>query len=1002
MTQVPDQVVALVETFTHNYSAYKSGAYKEEQLKQEFLNPFFEALGWDVNNTKKKAAPQYRDVIFEDSIKVATGIQAPDYCFTLAGAKKFFVEAKKPSIDVQNDTDAIYQLRTYAWSAKLPLSILTNFEYFAVYEPRRKPLPQDKPSAERVKILRFDEYVDKWDEIAGIFSWNAVLQGSFDKFAEDKEKKRGTQEVGDEFLAEIEGWRDSIAKNIAIRNPSLSIYDLNDAVQKTIDRIVFLRMCEARGIERFGQLQDLLCGDKVYERLGQIYKRSDEKYNSGLFHFEREKARSAPPDTTTLGLSIDDSTLKDIIRNLYYPNSPYQFSVIPPEILGNIYECFLGKVIRLTEGHRAKVEEKPEVKKAGGVYYTPTYIVEHIVGSSIGRLCKGRTPKAISELRLLDPSCGSGSFLLGAYTRLLNYHQEYYSSQAKPEKFKDQIYQGKGGDWFLTIKEKKRILLNNIYGVDIDPQAVEVTKLSLLLKVLEGENKDVFERQQKLYRDRALPDLDNNIKCGNSLVDPDFYRGGVQTTLDMERVYHVNAFDWGKEFPDVMARGGFDVVIGNPPYVRQEKLGEFKNYFESHFQVFSSIADLYSYFIERGYNLLRDGGIFSYIVGNKWMRAGYGEPLREWLGSKNVDEVIDFGSLPVFKQATTYPCIIHIVKSAPSSNVKVTQVKTLEFRDLTSYADENAYTVPRSTLSSHGWTLADEESLKLTDKIRAQSRPLGEYVGKRMYYGVKTALNEAFVVDTPTKNQLIAEDPRSEDLLKPFLVGKDIKRYAISDEGRYLIFMPNGWTRSKAIAKVDYWKWLRESYPAIARHLSKFEDKARLREDQGEFWWELRPCAYYDVFERPKIVWPGISKEITAFALDEQGFYGNDNNQIIASGDLYLLGILNSSLSRFVLRNTCDKVQGGFYRLKIIYIQQIPIRTIMASNPADVSLQRNLERLVKQMIGLQRTLMKASTDHERSVFRRQILATDGEIDDAVYALYGLTPSEAATIKRGGS
>ena len=224
-----------------------------------------------------------------------------------------------------------------------------------------------------------------------------------------------------------------------------------------------------------------------------------------------------------MNLKIDDGIFKTIIKELYYPNSPYEFSVLSPEILGNVYEQFLGKVIRLTKGHQAKIEEKPEVKKAGGIYYTPQFIVDYIVKNTVGELCKGKTPKKVSKLRILDPACGSGSFLLGAYTYLLKWHRDYYSKAKDKKRLKDMIYQGKGGEWILTVKEKKRILLNNIYGVDIDFQAVNVTKLSLLLKVLEGESKDVIEAQQKLYRERALPDLGDNIKCGNSLIGSDIY-----------------------------------------------------------------------------------------------------------------------------------------------------------------------------------------------------------------------------------------------------------------------------------------------------------------------------------------------------------------------------------------------------------------------------------------------------------------------------------------------
>ena len=245
-------------------------------------------------------------------------------------------------------------------------------------------------------------------------------------------------------------------------------------------------------------------------------------------------ARSQVQHTRGLNRS-SNPVLKDIFKDLYYPDSPYEFSVLPADILGHIYEQFLGKVIRLTPAHRAVVEEKPEVRKAGGVYYTPTYIVDYIVKHTVGKLIEGKTPNQVSKLRVLDPACGSGSFLLGAYQRLLDWHLAWYSEN-EPEKHrkgrKTKIFQGPGGDWRLTTAEKKRILLNNIYGVDIDLQAVEVTKLSLLLKVLEGENEETLGKNLRLFHERALPDLGQNIKCGNSLIGPNFYENRQLSLID--------------------------------------------------------------------------------------------------------------------------------------------------------------------------------------------------------------------------------------------------------------------------------------------------------------------------------------------------------------------------------------------------------------------------------------------------------------------------------------
>ncbi len=663
MSEAPDVIKELVDRFERNIESYKNSSYKEEQIKQEFINPFFKALGWDVDN-EKGAAPQYRDVIFEDSIKVGGGTKAPDYCFTLSGRKMFFVEAKKPSVNLKDGIKPAYQLRRYAWSAKLPLSILTDFEEFVIYESRTLPKKNDRTSTGRILYLNYKEYVDRWDEIYNIFSREAVFKGAYDQYAESTTKKHGTQEVDDAFLKEIEGWRELFAKNIAIRNKELSVEELNYGVQQIIDRIIFLRMAEDRGIEKYGKLQTLLEGDKLYNSFTEMCKEADGKYNSGLFHFKKEKGRSTEPDELTPELKIDDGVFKTVIKNLYYPDSPYEFSVLPTEILGNVYEQFLGKVIRLTTSHMAKVEEKPEVKKAGGIYYTPQFIVDYIVKNTVGELCKGSTPPKVSKLRILDPACGSGSFLLGAYTYLLKWHSDYYNNLKDK---KHLMYKGKNGEWNLTIQEKKRILQDNIYGVDIDPQAVEVTKLSLLLKVLEGENKDVLEAQQKLIEEKALPDLDDNIKCGNSLIGSEIYQD-TKFKANTEDLKRINAFDWRKEFIEIMDNGGFDAIIGNPPYIRYHNLNKSEiEFYKSNYEFAKRQFDIYLLMMEKGLCLLKTNGFFGFIIPSLFLKSSQYEYHREYL-LKSVDllNIVEYGD-GVFRGVEMPTCIINYKKSNSKS-----------------------------------------------------------------------------------------------------------------------------------------------------------------------------------------------------------------------------------------------------------------------------------------------------------------------------------------------
>ncbi len=488
---VPGKIFELVERFDRDRASYKSGKYNEAQVRVDFINPLLGVLGWDVENRQGRSEA-YREVVYEDDVKVGGYTKAPDYGFYAGGQRRFFLEAKKPSVDIASDVAPAFQLRRYACSARLPLSILTDFEEFAVYDCRFEPDKADSAPTARTEFFTYDRYVEPgvWEKISSIFSREAVLGGSLEKYAEANRRRRGTETVDKAFLREIERWRDSLARDLALRN-GLNGRQLNYAVQMTIDRIIFLRMAEDRGIEEYGRLLGLVNGSGVYGRLCELFREADDRYNSGLFHFRHERGREEEPDDLTLSLKIDDEVLRGIIRGLYYPESPYEFSVLPVDVLGQVYEQFLGKVIRLSEdGHEAVVEEKPEVRKAGGVYYTPTYIVDYIVERTLGNLLEGKRPGprgGASRLKIVDPACGSGSFLIGAYQYLLDWHRDRYV-ESGPEKHPKQLYEGPGGQWLLTIDEKKRILLNNIHGVDIDPQAVEVTKLSLVLKVLEGES----------------------------------------------------------------------------------------------------------------------------------------------------------------------------------------------------------------------------------------------------------------------------------------------------------------------------------------------------------------------------------------------------------------------------------------------------------------------------------------------------------------------------------
>jgi type I restriction-modification system DNA methylase subunit len=932
------QVSLLVERFQQNIEAYRNPAYNETQLRIEFVDPFFEALGWDVAN-KAGYAEQYKDVIHEDAIKVAGATKAPDYCFRIGGVRKFFLETKKPSVDIKEQTSPAYQLRRYAWSAKLPLSILTNFEELAIYDCRLRPRPTDKPSIGRIRYYTFAQYLESLAEIYNLLSKDSVLKGSFDKFAESDRQKRGTSEVDAEFLKEIESWRETLARTIAARNPKLSVRELNFAVQFTIDRIIFLRMCEDRGIEPYGQLQSLLNGANTYHRLRELFFHADGKYNSGLFDFRA--------DRLTPELKVDDNPLKDIFTNLYYPESPYEFSVLGADILGHVYEQFLGKVIRLTEGHHAKVEEKPEVRKAGGVYYTPTYIVDYIVKNTVGKLCEGKTPRQISSLRILDPACGSGSFLLGAYQYLLDYHRDWYQKDS-PKKHTKEIYQGHGGQWNLTIQEKKRILLNNIYGVDIDSQAVEVTKLSLLLKVLESENQDTLEKQMKLFKERALPDLGSNIKCGNSLIGPDFYQGKQMSLLDEDERYQINAFDWASEFPGIIKAGGFDAVIGNPPYgmVDSENL---KDYFQNQYMTTEGRFDTYELFIETGTKLWRKQGLLGFIIPSPFLTNLYTRKLRSYLLERcTIKEITNFG-MDVFEDPTIHTCIVIVSEGHNAKqNVKIRkQVLTPNELDI-----KFDYEVSQSLLGKNeNYTFdifVDLEAQQILEKIQSNSHPLGQICFIRQC--IKTGNDEAYV-------QL--SDKHLSNPWKLSLRGKSIGRYRMQEKNLF----------------VKYGPWL-------ARN------------------WKNKTF-----YETPKIAIRETGNQITAtldlenryFLSSLYAVYPISHNERLSLK--YLLGLLNSSVATYYVKIIAlDMTKGAFTKFRTNQLARLPIHIINFSDPNDKILYDQMVQLVDRMLLLNKESPTAKTAHEKTILQRQIDATDRQIDRLVYELYGLTDEEIKIVE----
>ncbi|HRX63832.1 MAG TPA: N-6 DNA methylase [Candidatus Absconditabacterales bacterium] len=534
----------MVDQFRYNLKDYKSGNFNETNTRQQFIDKFFELLGWDVNN-KFGYSEQYKEVVLEDRLKIEGNTKAPDYSFRLGGRKIFFVEAKKPSVNIKDEIEPAYQIRRYSWTAKLPIGILTDFEELAIYDTRIKPNAKDKAGYARIKYLNFEEYEENREWIYNTLSKEAVMKGALDKYVQEG-KKKGTQSVDTDFLNMIDDRREALAKNIYLRYGAERDWDLNrlnSIVGNIVDKIIFLRIAEDKKIENSGTLEKIGQGKEIWKNLIKYFADSDKKYGSGLFDNVEVFKR----------FELDDKILKKILLSLYYPVCPYEFSVLGVDILGNIYEKFLGKTI-VKHGRTITTEFKPEVKKAGGVFYTPQYIVDYIVKNTVGELLKNKTPKQALELDIVDPACGSGAFLIGTYNyileRFLQKHTKDETTIKKTTK-EGKIYQFKDG-YHLSFAHKKEILKNMIYGVDIDRQAVAVSKLSLLLKLLEGETAETANQLFSTIDAKLLPNLDDNIKCGNSLVDSSIYEN--LENPDEETIKKINAFDWEKEFPHIIKK----------------------------------------------------------------------------------------------------------------------------------------------------------------------------------------------------------------------------------------------------------------------------------------------------------------------------------------------------------------------------------------------------------------------------------------------------------------
>jgi type I restriction-modification system DNA methylase subunit len=987
-------VEKLIRRFDADKSHYLSKGYSEAQARVDFITPLFKALGWDVEN--EEGRPHHSREVVVEAAEDTRG--RPDYGFRISGQTKFFVEAKAPSEELDT-AKHIIQAKTYAWNTKqVFFVVLTDFEEFRFYDASIQPDAR-KPDEGLLLKLKYTEYVASVQKLWE-FSKERVVAGSLEALLpRDRRTQRLRIPVDTAFLDEMTGWREDVARNVYKNNPGLTARQLNEIVQRLLDRIVFIRIAEDRRVIEKNQLRDVVeewkaRGGKfhIFEWLNDLFHRINEDFNGEIFkpHLSEE-------------IKIDSEVLARIIERLYPPQSPYRFDVIGVELLGSIYERYLGSTIRVT-AKRIFVEEKPEVRHAGGVYYTPKYIVDYIVQNTVGKIIEGKTPKQIEKIRILDPACGSGSFLIGAFQCLIGYHVRYLTEHPKEAQthplFPD-VMQGDNGEPRLSVVRKAKILRNNLFGVDIDPQAVEITMMSLYLKALEGE------RSQLPPKQHLLPELKYNVMCGNSLIGPDIYeQGTLFGDADRDRI---NAFDWTSEksgFGRIMEDGGFDCVIANPPYIRIQTLQEFSpieaEYLKSRYVSASSgNFDIYVCFVEKGLSVLRDSGRLGFILPSKFFQTDYGKPLRELLTNKQaIDSVIDFSHLQIFDGPTTYTCLLFLTRT-PRKAVQYARIENEA--DLPSLAGRPS-TVPITDLSSGPWVFAGRGERKVFEKMETHSVRLID-LPSEISRGSSSGADGVFIVRKTEKSGMYVsrdgETVRLEpDILRIPLYATSFSRYYFGPDGDERIIFPYRIEDGSAhlLAERD----LKREFPRAFEYLRA---RRHVLDARKQF------MAWYS-YSAPRNLLNHDAANLLVPLLADRGLFsefpdGRDRFCLMASGGFsirvdenvgvspkYLLGLLNSRLLFAYLESKSNVFRGGWITCTKQYVGPLPIKF------AEKILHDEVVALVNRMLEMKRKIHSDKlAPSEVARMDQEIAATDTEIDSRVYGLYGITDEERKVIER---
>lgn len=897
---------------------------------------------------------------------VAARVKKADYAFFVKpnfAVEHFFVEAKRPSAPLDTPDNCFQTIRYAYSSSRAAFSLLTHFKELYVMDCRFRP--DIKTAQEQVHLkFHFTDFYnfEKFAEVYYLFGREAVANGSLERYAAALPKPKGFarqrrlfadafQEIDEAFLTQLEDYRTDLAKMFKRNNTHLTSEDLTEAVQRTLDRIVFIRFLEDKLIEPTTILDKLLDKPKPWEQFVAVCSKFDKSYNGIIF--KRHPIIDSPL------FKVDDRVFRAIIDDFSGEYSPYHFNYIPIHILGSIYERFLGNVIVAT-AKRADVKPKPEVKKAGGVFYTPQYIVSYIVENTVGKLIEGKKPADVEEMRFADIACGSGSFLLGVYDHLLRWHVSYYNGgknktqkeNRRREAKKDGCVVNDDGTFALSFEQKREILVKNIYGVDIDRQAHEVTQLSLFLKLLEDETQGSSKQYLTGHRESLLPSLADNIVCGNALVDWDISSGDL-FGIDHEKERRLNPMSFEAKFPEVMRNGGFNAIVGNPPYLFITELSEIeKNYFSRRFGTYSYRYDIYGLFIEKVIEkkiLKSPGGILGYIIPHTLLNNDSFEQLREFLLERStLHQLVDLGP-GVFATARNETMIVVLSNDLFDGLRTCYVVKSDRILSNLDKGNEILQFLYHNFPKSAFLIETDEPTLELIGKIRSNTLVLGDLC--TVNQGLRTGNNDLYLSSVAT----MASHRRA-------VGGRNVARYEINSDS-FVQYEPN---------LLD-----------APRNEAIFTSPEKLIVQ------EIRNIS--------------LARRIVAAYDDKQHYCLQSTNVINLRPDVnyslkFLLGLLNSNLLNWFFRVNFPSNN----HIASNQLAQLPIVRGEISLRVDERLHDLVVRSVEQVMIAKERLSAAMSESDIEFWTNKCDKLESDIDHAVYKLYGLTPEEIALVEGRGS